>query len=143
MHIVLKFQFFILIFTVVKLKNENQNFKRGEGNKERVFCNFFNVAYLDQLMRYKFQIYFKIMLIILSTMCVKILPLYKLLMCQNIKRVRSTCLELEKIQNLGLLKNSITEDSQFIYTIYLILLDYFTLLNKLIYKSIYTPIDTE
>ena len=30
MHIVSKFQIFILIFTVVKLKNKNRNLKNGE-----------------------------------------------------------------------------------------------------------------
>ena len=40
MHIVSKFQFFIHISIVVKLKNKIQNFKRGEkkGEKEPVFA---------------------------------------------------------------------------------------------------------
>jgi len=46
MHIVSKFQFFIHISNVVKLKNKIQNFKRGEKREKRAcFCNFFNVGF--------------------------------------------------------------------------------------------------
>ena len=68
MHIVSNFQSFIRIFTVVKLKNTNQHFKkRGKGGV------FFKVTYLNELISYKFHIYVKVMLIILSITCLKML----------------------------------------------------------------------
>ena len=54
MHIVSKFQFFIRIFTVVKLKNKNQNLKKP-GERGRVFSHFFKVTYLSELISYKLQ----------------------------------------------------------------------------------------
>ena len=45
----------------------------------------------------------------LSTKCVKILWLLKFVMCQNIKRVRSIFLELQKCQKLMLHTNMKTQ----------------------------------
>ena len=46
MHIVSKFQFFIHIFAMVKLKKTNQELERGEKRgKWACFCNFFKVQF--------------------------------------------------------------------------------------------------
>ena len=51
MHIVSKFQFFIHIFAMVKLKKKNQKFERGEKREKMAcFCNFFKVQYLRELL---------------------------------------------------------------------------------------------
>ena len=84
MHIDSKFQIFIHIFTVVKLENKTPAFK-----KLGLFCNFFKVKYLNELITYKLHTNVKLMLIILSMTYKKILRLLKHLTCQNIERVES------------------------------------------------------
>ena len=64
MHIVSKFQFFIHIFTMVKLTNKTPTFKKN-GRKRAFFCNFFKV-HLNELISSKLHIYVKIRLTILS-----------------------------------------------------------------------------
>ena len=89
MHIISKFQFFIHNFTAVKLKNENQNWKKT-GQRRRVFSDFFKVTNLNELISYKLHIYVKVMLTILSITYLKMVWLLKHLMRQNMKRVGST-----------------------------------------------------
>ena len=46
MLMVFKFQIFIHIFSVVNRKSKNKNFKNGE--KGRVFSDFFKVTYINE-----------------------------------------------------------------------------------------------
>ena len=69
MHIVSKFQFFIHVFAMVKLKKKNHKLERGGENG--CFCNFFKVQYLRELLSYKLNINFKMLLIILAITFVK------------------------------------------------------------------------
>ena len=60
---------------------------RGEPGKKACFSNFFKLQYLRELLSYKLNIYFKMLLIILAITYVKILWLFSFLSSQNIKRV--------------------------------------------------------
>ena len=53
MHIFSKFQFFIHIFAMVKLKKTNPKFERGGGGREKMasFCNFFKMQYLREVIQ--------------------------------------------------------------------------------------------
>ena len=73
------------------------------GKSGRVCCDFFNVTYLNELISYKLQIYVKVMLIILSITCKKIVRLIKHLMCQNIKRVGSIFSKFNSMNGMFLL----------------------------------------
>ena len=46
MHSVSKFQIFIYTFSVVNRKSKNQNLKNGE--KRRVFSDFFKLTHLNE-----------------------------------------------------------------------------------------------
>ena len=74
--------FIFLIWENLKIRP--QLFK---GSKNGVFCNFFKVQYLNELIKYRLHICVKIMLISLSIRCKKIIRLIKYLMFQIVERV--------------------------------------------------------
>ena len=78
MHIVSKFQFFMHIFSMVKLKkNESKVWKGGKKRgKMASFCHFFKMQYLRKLLSYKLNTYFKMLLTILAITYVKFLWLF-------------------------------------------------------------------